>query len=101
MTIYERIKEYLYRNFDNRIMLKTDNGFQVYERKDYEKLIRALVDLFMWWSIDNEEEKYNDNPIALFEYCVNEAHSFGDICVLYYEDASGDFVYEKFVVDLD
>ena len=31
-----------------------------------------------------EIERFNNNPLALFEYCLDE-NDFGAICTLYYE----------------
>lgn len=98
MTIEKRIEQYLNAYFDDeRVMLEIDNEFKVY--KNAMEALPALIDRFIWWSIDNEDEQFNNNPVLLFEYCLN-THDFGDICTLYYQDSSGDFRLEKPINDV-
>lgn len=81
-ALENRIKEFLDNNYDGRLMLEIDNDFKVYNNND--EILPALVDRFSWFAIDNEDERFNNNPLALFEYCLDE-NDFGAICTLYYE----------------
>lgn len=91
MTINEVIKSYLDNNFDSRLMLDINNNFTIY--KNNNEILPVLVDQFILWAAENEDEHCRDNPVYLFNYCC-EHHDFGAICTLYYEDVDGNFIKE-------
>jgi hypothetical protein len=84
-----RIKEFLDSNYGGRFLLEIDNEIKVYENS--EEILPALVDRFNWVAIDHGDERFNNNPLALFEYCLTK-NDFGDICTLYYEDNGGFYI---------